>query len=102
MIDPNNETLLSLSDAAKSLPRRRAGKKPHISCLYRWSIAGCRGIVLETIQVGGTRCTSKEALGRFFARLTRGDAADAPAIRTSAQRRRAAEAAIRDLEKAGI
>lgn len=70
MIDPNTETLISLSDAAKSLPRRRVGKRPHISCLYRWSTVGCRGAVLETIQVGGTRCTSREALARFLQQLT--------------------------------
>ena len=30
---------------------------------------GLRGIVLETIQVGGTTCTSQESLQRFFERL---------------------------------
>jgi hypothetical protein len=35
MIDPNSESLISLADAAKSLPTRRRGKKPHVSCLYR-------------------------------------------------------------------
>ena len=70
MIDCNRETLLTLSEAAKLLPARRAGKKTHISCLYRWTKTGCRGVVLESLQVGGTRCTSKEALARFFRRLT--------------------------------
>ena len=102
MIDPNAETLLSLTEAAKSLPARRAGKRPHVRCLYRWSTAGCRGVILETIQVGGTRCTSKEALARFFRRLTTGDAADVPATRSVAQRQRAAEKAMRDLERAGM
>ena len=32
--------------------------------------SGCRGVVLETIQVGGTRCTSREALQRFFENLS--------------------------------
>jgi hypothetical protein len=70
MIDPNTETLISLPEAAKSLPRRRAGKRPHVSCMYRWSDTGCRGVVLETIQIGGSRCTSREALARFFGALT--------------------------------
>jgi hypothetical protein len=70
MIDPNAETLISLTDAAKQLPARREGKKPHISCLYRWTTTGCKGVVLESLQVGGTRCTSKEALARFFEQLT--------------------------------
>ena len=79
-IDPNSETLVSLSQAGKHLPRRRAGKRPHISCLYRWSTAGCRGVVLETIQIGGTRCTSREALHRFFDALTAAADNRAPAI----------------------
>ncbi len=37
--------------------------------LYRWATEGLRGVHLETIQVGGTLCTSIEALQRFFERL---------------------------------
>lgn len=101
MIDPNMEVLISLTDAAKSLPRRRGGKKPHVTCLYRWTVAGCRGVILESIQVGGTRCTSREALARFFRRLTAGGA-DVPAVRTVAQRERDTARAIRELDAAGV
>ena len=65
------EELLSLSDAARLLPRRRGGRKVHTTTLYRWTATGLKGVVLESLQVGGTRCTSREALGRFFARLNR-------------------------------
>ena len=102
MIDPNTETLVSLAEAAKSLPRRRAGKKVHVSCCYRWTTSGCKGVVLESIQIGGTRCTSREAISRFFRRLTTGDTADAPAIRSVAQRKRDVEKAIHNLERAGV
>jgi hypothetical protein len=102
MIDPNTETLVSLSEAARYLPRRRAGKKPHVSCIYRWTTSGCRGVILESIQVGGTRCTSKEALARFFRRLTSGDAADVPEIRSVAKRDRDCAKAMRELEQAGV
>jgi hypothetical protein len=102
MIDPNSETLISLAEAAKHLPRRRAGKRPHVSCVYRWTTSGCKGIVLESLQIGGTRCTSREALTRFFNRLTQGDAPDVPPIRTAAQRQRAADSAIKELERAGV
>ena len=54
MIDPKTETLISLSDAARQLPRRRAGKKPHVSCIYRWTTSGCKGVILESIRIGGT------------------------------------------------
>jgi Protein of unknown function (DUF1580) len=70
MIDSASETLLTLKQAADEVPRRRRGRKTHISTLFRWSTVGCRGVVLETIQVGGTRCTSREALQRFFERLS--------------------------------
>lgn len=70
MIDVQTETLVSLSEAAASLPRRRAGKKPHTATLYRWTTRGCKGIVLESLAIGGTRCTSREALQRFFERLS--------------------------------
>ena len=66
MIDLKNETVLSFTSATKHLPHRRAGKKPHVATLYRWASCGLRGIRLETIQVGGTLCTSLEALQRFF------------------------------------
>ncbi|HEX3655209.1 MAG TPA: DUF1580 domain-containing protein [Pirellulales bacterium] len=71
-IDLFKEKILSLTEAAKlkSLPTRRGGKRPHVSCFYRWTGPGCRGVVLESVQIGGTRCTSLEALSRFFARLT--------------------------------
>jgi len=101
-IDVNTEHVISLTEAARSLPRRRAGKRPHVSCIYRWTTAGCRGAILESIQVGGTRCTSREALARFFRRLTQGDGADVAAVRTAAQRQRAADRAVKELERAGV
>lgn len=70
MIDQATEELITLTAACKLLPARRRGKKPHVSTLYRWSSVGCRGVVLEILQVGGTKCTSREALARFFQRLT--------------------------------
>jgi hypothetical protein len=101
MIDPNTEFLVSLSDAAKLLPARRGGKRPHVSCLYRWTVSGCKGVILESLQVGGTRCTSREALGRFIEALTYA-ADDQPPVRSPAKRRRAAECAIAALQAEGV
>lgn len=70
MIDISQERVLSFAEAADVLPRRRGRKKPHVATLYRWSQRGCRGVQLETIQVGGTKCTSVEALQRFFQQLS--------------------------------
>jgi len=102
-IEVASEEVISLADAARELPRRRGGKRPHVSCLYRWTKTGCRGIVLESVQIGGTRCTSREALDRFFAALTaaaQGETAPPPPPPKS--RRQAIEAAERRLARSGI
>jgi hypothetical protein len=112
MIDSASETLISLAQAANELPRRRRGRKTHVSTLFRWTTAGCRGIVLETLQVGGTRCTSKEALQRFFERLSEsrqagaidgGQSRPGPSVgrRTLAQRQRDSAVAGRKLAEMG-
>ena len=112
MIDSASETLISLADAAGELPRRRRGRKTHVSTLFRWTTSGCRGVVLESLQCGGTRCTSREALQRFFERLSAPVHAGAvgggqpnlgPSVgrRTLAQRQRASVEADRKLAEMG-
>lgn len=105
-IDVQDEQVVSLRDACDLLPRRRAGKKPAIETLYRWSLRGCRGVKLETVQVGGTRCTSREALQRFFDALTAAagtaEAAVTPAPVLTATRRREVAAAASYCERVGI
>ena len=110
MIDTTLEKPITLTQAAAELPCRRAGRKTHVSTLYRWALAGCRGVVLETIQVGGTLCTTREALQRFFERLSAqrsgvitSDRGSGPltGFRSAAQRRRDSEAAGRRLADMG-
>lgn len=62
---------ITLAQAAKLVPSSRVDKAVHPGTLYRWSRCGLNGVRLETTQVGGTLCTSEEALGRFFDALTR-------------------------------
>jgi hypothetical protein len=103
MIDPNTETLLTLAEAARLIPPRRANRPTHLSCLYRWTVSGCRGIILESLQIGATRATSREALSRFYAALTAQTQGKAPAPTPApAHRRRKIEAAERRLAAAGI
>lgn len=72
------EDLVPLSAAARLLPRRRSGRPTHTSTLFRWASEGLRGVKLEVVQVGGTRCTSREALARFFSQLSKpGDGPEA-------------------------
>jgi hypothetical protein len=106
MIDFATEALLTLAQAADELPRRRRGRKTHVSTLFRWSSVGCKGIVLDTIQIGGTRCTSREALSRFFAQLSTlpagGSRLTTPIVsRSVLRRRRDSERAAAELESLG-
>src|SRR5262249_58250363 len=74
-IDPTTETLRSFAEAAQRLPALRGGKAVHPITLWRWSTRGIRTrrgvrVCLEAIKVGGTTCTSDQALIRFFHALT--------------------------------
>jgi hypothetical protein len=109
-IDFNLEQILSFAEAAKYVASRFRGQRNglHLSTVHRWASRGIKGVRLESIVVGGTRCTSAEALQRFFTRLAGDDGAAAstgsptspsdptspatsPAL-TAARQRRVAEA----------
>jgi hypothetical protein len=78
-INPLTETLITLAQAAALpwIPRRRGRSgRLHVSTMWRWALKGIRGIKLEVVKVGGTLCTSAEALQRFFDRLANGNAVD--------------------------
>lgn len=86
MIDLATEQLVALADVPPLLPRRRGGRRVHLATLHRWCTKGLKGRVLESLQVGGTRCTSREALQRFFGAL---DDEPAPRARSSTPAQRA-------------
>jgi hypothetical protein len=90
-IDFSSETLLSFSEATRSLPGR-----PHISTLHRWRLRGVRGVKLKTVLVGGRRYVSLDALDRFNAAVTAAADGETPPARTP--RRRAAEIQQAELE----
>ena len=74
-IEPLTEKLRSFAEAASRLPALRGGKPVSPSTVWRWSMRGVRDrhgvrVRLETIKLGGTCCTSDEALVRFFRVLT--------------------------------
>lgn len=92
MVDVTTETLLTLTQAGALV-----GK--HVVTVYRWSTRGLRGAVLETLQVGGTRCTSREALQRFFAELSKEKAAGAQSAEVDAA---TAERAAEELTSLGV
>ena len=75
MIDLDRETLVTLAEAPRLIPAINAvpgmeARKPlHPRTIYNWASRGKRGVVLETVPVGGILVTTKQALERFFSRL---------------------------------
>ncbi|MGP0070011.1 MAG: DUF1580 domain-containing protein [Isosphaeraceae bacterium] len=103
------DTIVTLTQATALVPPRRRGRKTSVSTFFRWSTNGCRGLILPTLQCGGTRCTSVEALQWFFEALgelsrTPGakiETAGVPVVRSPSQRQRASENAGKLLEQMG-
>lgn len=76
MIDVERETLVTISEAPRLIPAINAvpgidARKPlHPRTVFNWASRGKRGVVLETTSIGGILVTSREALARFFSRLS--------------------------------
>ena len=106
-IDVFDERVVSFSEATKRLPKSARGKKIHVCALYRWAQGGLKSydgqiVRLETIRVGGTTCTSLEAMQRFFERLSRPIPVIEPSRRTNRQRLLEIKRANEMLDRAGI
>jgi hypothetical protein len=71
MSDILDEQFVTLENACKLIPGLRPGKNVNRSTIYRWSDTGVRGIKLETIQVGGRRMTTHEAIKRFIMEMSK-------------------------------
>ena len=102
-----DEQPLSLSDAAKALPRIN-GKRPHSSTLWRWARKGLQGVKLETRRLGGRFVTSIEALERFSKQLAEIELPDSGPVlrreksRTEHQRQLDIESAEKYLDARGV
>lgn len=73
MIDVKREKLIRLADVPTKLhwlADGPNGKAVSLQTLYMWSTRGVRGVRLETLAQGGTRCTTEAALLRFFNKLS--------------------------------
>lgn len=99
MIDVRSEQTFPVSQTAAHVPVHRA-RRFHHSTAYRWAKHGVRGVRLEAIRVGGTFCTSAEALQRFYERLTDPQVGtDLPGPAYTPRSRRAAQEAAVALER---
>jgi hypothetical protein len=101
MIDIETEDVFPLAEVPDRLPICRGRKRVHKSCVYRWCQRGVRGVRLEFLCVGGTQCTSTQALQRFFDALTAERKREPVKARTSRQRKLAHEAANAELAREG-
>jgi hypothetical protein len=98
-----DETVIPLS---KIPAFGRPGKFLAFATGWRWATRGLKApngetIRLEVLKAGSKLVTSREALERFFSRLTPTFDQPPPAPRTSGQRKRAAERAGQKLAEAG-
>lgn len=67
VIDEATDDLVLLKEAVAYCPR-----KVHYHTLRNWTRKGVRGVVLDSVWVGGREHTSRTALARFFAALSKG------------------------------
>jgi hypothetical protein len=97
-----------LSAAAKRFPTYRRGRPVTLACVLRWITQGVRGpkgerIHLEGARLAGKWVTTPSAISRFLrAQTPQGNDNPMSPPRTGGQRRQAAEAAERELERLGI
>jgi hypothetical protein len=108
-LDLFREEALSLAQAARRLPSVRKGKPPHPATLFRWATTGRKSrngnvVRLEMWRVGGTNCTSLEALARFFDRLNETHPIESPepAGETDLALKHQAEKAVTLLRQRGL
>jgi hypothetical protein len=100
-IDLEHEQPIDLKHAARLPALKVNGRPRHVASLYRWaSPAGCRGVRLETVVIGGTTCTTSEAVARFIARLS--SPAQEAQPETPTERRRRLSRAEQICSAAGI
>lgn len=97
MVDTQTETVITFTDAAHVIPGR-----PHVSQVYRWAQRGLQGVKLEWIQIGGTRCTSLQALQRFFVALTAARSGQPLPSSTPRARQQHVDQAVSELVSAGF
>ena len=95
MISLAIEEVLTVQAATSHLPPRANGQRVHVSTVYRWIARGIRGVVLESLRVGGTTYTSVQAIQRFAERVTESAARTSPRVEISGSRARAIDRATR-------
>ncbi len=107
MIDTTQEPPVPIDELRDRYPEHIPGRNGpvHQITLSLWHRRGVLGIKLETVMVGGRRCTSLAALDRFYQQITQARAAGSwrPAQgivatqRTAKQRNKAVRDSLKEL-----
>jgi hypothetical protein len=102
----------TLTRAARRVPRTRQDRPVTLGCLFRWITSGVLGpdgerVYLEAARLAGRWVTTPGAIRRFVAAQTPASASNratspVPPTRSTSRRRREAERASQELERAGI
>jgi hypothetical protein len=101
MIDLTTEQAISLRGALHLPEMQKDGEPRHVATIYRWATRGIKGVVLETVQQGSARVTTREAIDRFFYRLSGDGGTELPGTRTPLRRQRDHDRAEKELAAAG-
>lgn len=101
-----SENPIGLSATARVFGSAREGKATSPATVYRWCLQGVRvpggrRVYLEYFWIGSRLMTSRAACVRFIEAQQPDPPADNPRLRSPAERRRASEAAARELERMG-
>ena len=71
MIDPEKEELIDMRTAATLIPGKSKNGKANLATAYRAVWPGVFGVCLDSISTGGRQYTSRAAITRFFAQVTK-------------------------------
>jgi hypothetical protein len=100
-IDPLDPEVRPLAQMARSLGRLRDERPVSPSTLWRWASRGLRGVRLEIVRIGGTACTTPDAIRRFLVEVEARRTQTIPEQPTAPHPTRAS-AAAEELEVLGI
>lgn len=69
----NSSEWLTPPQISKMVPSRMGGRNVSPQTVRRWQLKGLQGIYLQSMLVGGVRCSTKEQIEQFIRDLTERD-----------------------------
>jgi hypothetical protein len=99
LIESGESDYLSLCQVTRLIPGR-GGKRISLKTVHHWCSRGLgTGIRLQSVKIGGKRCTTLKWLQEFISASSQADTAPAhpPLLRTPRQRQTASERAVAEV-----